>query len=152
MTFGIKKFGNWKTSYWKPEVSDKIHFNTSYDEYTSLDEVTFKNILKDELDIPDYTVNEKNINREFGFSYNNNKIPAECMKQIINYYKWRKTLFKKICDSLLNNNANAMMDKLGCDELKFKYYIPAECNNFSCEEPNYTGGQVEAYIEIMVTK
>lgn len=152
MTFGIKRFGNWKTSYWKPEVSTKMHFSANSDEYTGLDEVIFKDILKDELDVPDYIINEKNINKEFGFAYNGNKIPAECMKQIINYYKWRKILFKKICDCVLNNNINALLKKFGCDELKFKYYIPAECNNFSCEEPNYTGGQIEAYIEIIVAK
>lgn len=151
MTFRIKKHGIWNEPYWKEELrSKKTIFSANTYVYTDLDEVLFKDILRDELDVPDYTINAKNINKEFGFTDNGRKIPKDCIRHIINYYKWRKELFEKICKLFLNNGAKALLEKSGCDELTFRYYIPAKYNNFSTEEANYTGGQVEAYLEVAV--
>ena len=112
----------------------------------------FQTILKEELDIPDYAITEKNIKKEFGYEENGLEIKAECLKRIIAYYKWRKALFKKICKQTLDNRAEALLKQVGSDEIKFRYYIPAEYNNFSCENPSYTGGQIEAYLEIALYK
>ncbi len=151
MTFGIKNHGVWNAPYWKEELNNrKKLFSKHTFEYTDLDEMLFKDILRDELDVPDYAINAKNINKEFGFTSNGKKIPKECIKKIVNYYKWRKELFEKICKLLLNNNAKALLNDAGCDELTFRYCIPAKYNNFSTEDANYTGGQIEAYLEIGV--
>ena len=151
MTFGIKKHGVWNEPYWKEEAkSKKKLFSANTYAYTDLDVALFKDILKDELDVPDYEINAKNINREFGFSDNSKKIPTDCIAHIVNYYKWRKALFERICKLLLNNGAEAMLKNIGCDELTLRYYIPAKYNNFSTEEANYTGSQVEAYLEVAI--
>lgn len=151
MTFGIKKYGIWNEPYWKKEINSKKKlFNSSTYTYTDLDATLFKDILRDELDVPDYKINAKNINKEFGFSGNIEKISTDCMTHIVNYYKWRKELFEKICKLLLNNNAEALLKTTGCDELTLRYYIPAKYNNFSTKETNYTGGQIEAYLEVAI--
>ena len=150
MTYEIKKYGAWNAPYWKEELKSKKLFSTNTDVYYDLDEMLFKDILRDELDVPDYEINAKNINKEFGFTYNGKKIPDDCIKQIVNYYKWRKELFEKICKLLLNNGAEALLKKTDCDELTFRYYIPAKYNNFSTEEANYTGGQEAAYLEVAI--
>lgn len=151
MTFGIKKYGVWNELYWKEELkSKKMILSENTYEYTNLDVTLFKDILRDELDVPDYEINAKNINKEFGFTDNDKKIPADCIKQIVNYYKWRKELFDKICKLLLNNGAEALLKKIGCDELTLRYNIPAKYNNFSTEEADYTGGQEAAYIEVAI--
>lgn len=151
MTFRIKKHGIWNKPYWKDELKCKKKLlNTNTQVYVDLDEMFFKDILRDELDVPDYTINAKNINKEFGFTDNGMKIPEDCIKHIVNYYKWRKELFEKICKLLLNNGAEVLLKNADCDELTFRYYIPAKYNNFSTEEANYTGGQVEAYLEVAI--
>lgn len=154
MTFGIKIHGTWHSPYWREdEVNDHRKIvNSNSDEYSGLDVTLFKAILNEELDVPDYPINEKNIIKEFGYADCDKKIPAECMKQIIGYYKFRKGLFKKICSQTLDNRAEALLKQLGCDEVTFKYFIPAEYNNFSCDEPGYTGGQVGAFIEVALRK
>ena len=154
MTFKIKRYGSWKTSYYREtEVNDhKKIINSNYDEYSDLNVTLFKNILKDELDVPDYAINKNNILKEFGYEQLDKNIPDECINQIVGYYKFRKDLYIKICNQTLDNRAEALLKQLGCDELSFKYFIPAEYNNFSCEEPHYTGGQIEAYIEITLCK
>jgi len=153
MTFGIKNHGVWNESYpGKETKSGKKFFSTKTYAYFDLDETLFKNILKDELDVPDYAINAKNINKEFGFTGNGREISADCVKHIVDYYKWRKGLFKKICGLFLNKGAKTLLDKAGCDELTFKYRIPAKYNNFSTEELDYTGGQVDAYMEVTVHK
>ena len=153
MKYEIKKHGIWNEPYWKEELkSKKKLFSANTYVYSDLDEMLFKDILRDELDVPDYAINAKNINKEFGFTGNGRKIPEDCIKQIINYYKWRKDLFEKICKMLLNNGAETILNKYGCNEFVLKYDIPAKYNNFSTEEPNYTGGQIEAYIEIRICK
>lgn len=150
MTYEIKKYGAWNSPYWKEELKSKKLFSTNTDVYYDLDEMLFKDILRDELDVPDYEINAKNINKEFGFTDNGRKIPDDCIKQIVNYYKWRKALYEKICKLLLNNGAEALLKKTGSDELTFRYYIPAKCNNFSTEEADYTGGQEAAYLEVAI--
>lgn len=150
MTYEIKKYGAFHAPYWKEELKSKKLFSTNTDVYYDLDETLFKAILRDELDVPDYEINAKNINKEFGFTDNGEKIPNDCIKQIVNYYKWRKGLFEKICKLLLDNGAEALLKKTGCDELTFRYYIPAKYNNFSTEEANYTGGQEAAYLEVAI--
>ena len=75
MTFGIKKYGIWNEPYWKKEINSKKKlFNSSTYTYTDLDATLFKDILRDELDVPDYKINAKNINKEFGFCENIEKI------------------------------------------------------------------------------
>ena len=154
MTYGIKRCGTWHTPYWRAdEIKDnrKI-FSKNSDEYTDLDVTLFQAILKEELDVPDYAITEKNIKKEFGYEENGREIKAECIRQIIAYYKWRKALFKKICGQTLDNRAEALLKQVGSDEIKLRYYIPAEYNNFSCTDPSYTGGQAEAYLEIALYK
>jgi hypothetical protein len=150
MTYGIKRYGTWRTRYWRAdEVKDSREiFSKNGEEYADLDVTLFKEILKEELDVPDYAVTEKNIKKEFGYEENGLEIKPECLKRIVEYYKWRKALFKKICKQTLDNRAEALLKQIGSDEIKFRYYIPAEYNNFSCEDPAYTGGQTEAYLEI----
>ena len=148
MTFSIKQYGQWKIPYWKNEVSSKMHISKTMNEYSCLDNTLFKDILKDELDVPDYAINEKNIKKEFGYSNAGYAIPEKCMKNIIRYYKWRKNLYSKICKTLLGKQALNMLNNFNCSEIKFKYNIPAEYNNFSCEDPEYDDGQLEAYLEI----
>ena len=151
MTFGIKKYGIWNEPYWKEELkSKKTILSANTYEYTNLDVTLFKDILRDELDVPDYEINAKNINKEFGFTDNGKKIPDDCIKQIVNYYKWRKELFDKICKLLLNNGAEALLKQTSCDVLVFRYNIPAKYNNFSTEEADYTGGQEAAYLEVAI--
>jgi len=147
MTYGIKRCGTWHAPYFGSEDGKKV-FNKNADEYTDLDATLFKKVLESELDVPDYAITEKNIKREFGYEQHGLEIKAECMKRIVAYYKWRLALFKKICRQTLDNRAEALLKQVGSDEIKFRYYIPAEYNNFSCEDPSYTGGQTEAYIEI----
>ena len=154
MTYGIKRCGTWRTQYWKANEgknSRKI-FSKNSDEYTDLDTTLFQTILKEELDVPDYAITEENIMKEFGYEKNGLEIKPECMKRIIEYYKWRSALFRKICEQTLDNRAEALLKQLGSDEIKFRYYIPAEYNNFSCEDSSYTGGQTEAYLEIALYK
>lgn len=151
MTYGIKRCGAWRTPYWRAdEVKDNREiFSKNSDEYTDLDTTLFQTILKEELDVPDYAITEKNIKKEFGYATDDEpEMKAECLEKIIAYYKWRKALFKKICRQTLDNRAEALLKQVGSDEIKFRYYIPAEYNNFSCEDPSYTGGQTEAYLEI----
>lgn len=154
MTYGIKRCGTWRTPYWQADkVKDNREiFSKNSDEYTDLDTTLFQTILKDELDVPDYAVTEENIMKEFGYEKNGLEIKPECMKRIIEYYKWRSALFRKICEQTLDNHAEALLKQLGSDEIKFRYYIPAEYNNFSCEDPFYTSGQTEAYLEIALYK
>lgn len=154
MTYGIKRVGAWRTPYWRADEvkDDRIISNRNSEEYTDLDATLFKAILNEELDVPDYPITEKNIKKEFGYDENGLDINAECLKNIIAYYKWRKALFKKICRQILDNRAEALLKQIGSDEIKFRYYIPAEYNNFSCEDPSYTGGQTEAYLEITLRK
>ena len=149
MTYGIKRCGTWRAPYFGAEDSKKI-FSKNTDEYTDLDATLFKKVLESELDVPSYAITEKNIKKEFGYEENGLEIKAECIKQIIAYYKWRKALFKKICGQIFNNHAKALLKQVGSDEIKFRYYIPAKYNNFSTEEANYTGGQVEAYLEVAI--
>lgn len=150
MTYGIKRYGVWRTLYWRAdEVKDSREiFSKNGEEYADLDATLFKEILKEELDVPDYAITEKNIKKEFGYEENGLEIKPECLKRIIGYYKWRSALFRKICKQTLDNRAEALLKQIGSDEIKFRYYIPAEYNNFSCEDPAYTGGQTEAYLEI----
>lgn len=151
MTYGIKRCGTWRTPYWRAdEVKDNREIlSKNSDEYADLDATLFQAILKEELDVPDYAVTEKNIKKEFGYTADDKSaIKTECLKKITAYYKWRKALFKKICGQTLDNRAKALLKQVGSDEIKFRYYIPAEYNNFSCEDPSYTGGQTEAYLEI----
>ena len=154
MTYGIKRYGAWRTPYWRAdEVKDsrEITSKTS-DEYADLDETLFKAVLKEELDVPDYEITEENIKREFGYEENGSEIKAECMKRIVEYYKWRKALFERICGQTLDNRAEALLDRVCSDEITFKYALPAEYNNFSCDDPSYTGGQIEAHLEITLRK
>ena len=65
MTYGIKRCGTWHTPYWRAdEIKDnrKI-FSKNSDEYTELDAMLFQAILKEELDVPDYAITEKNIKK-----------------------------------------------------------------------------------------
>ena len=155
MTYGLKRYGKWRTPYWRAdEIKNRREIDSANsDEYSDLDAALFEAILREELDVPDYAVNEKNIKKEF-FSYKEDgaDIKAECLKQIVAYYRWRAALFKKICGQTLNNKAESLLKQTGADEIKFRYYIPAEYNNFSCEEAPYTGGQTEAYLEIAVRR
>lgn len=154
MTYGIKRYGTWRTQYWiasDGKNSREIFYKNNV-EYTDLDTTLFQTVLKEELDVPDYAITEKNIMKEFGYEKNNLEIKPECMKRIVEYYKWRSALFRKICEQMLDNKADALLKQVGSDEIKFKYYIPAEYNNFSCEDPSYTGGQTEAYLEITLYK
>ena len=150
MTYGIKMRGAWRTPYWRADEvkDDKEMLSKNSEEYADLDVTLFKEILKEELDVPDYAVTEKNIKKEFGYEENGAEIKAECLKKVVAYYKWRKALFKKICGQTLDNRAEALLKQVGSDEIRFRYYIPAEYNNFSCDDPNYTGGQTEAYLEV----
>ena len=155
MTYGIKRCGTWRTPYWRAdEVKDNREiFSKNSDEYADLDATLFQAILKEELDVPDYAVTEKNIKKEFGYAADDKSaIKTECLKKITAYYKWRKALFKKICGQTLDNRAEALLKQVGSDEIKLRYYIPAEYNNFSCTDPSYTGGQAEAYLEIALYK
>ena len=155
MTYGIKRHGTWRTQYLRAdEVKNKREIRTSNgEEYTDLDAALFREILNEELDVPDYPITEKNIKKElFCYKEDESKISDECLKHVVDYYKWRKALFKKICGQTLDNRAEALLKQVGSDEIKFRYYIPAEYNNFSCEDPAYTGGQTEAYIEIALYK
>ena len=84
MTYGIKRCGTWHTPYWRAdEIKDnrKI-FSKNSDEYTELDAMLFQAILKEELDVPDYAITEKNIKKEFGYEENGCEIKVECLKQI----------------------------------------------------------------------
>lgn len=154
MTFKIKQHGMWRNEHWRAdEVNDSKKIISMHDdEYSDLDPVLFKLVLNDILDVPEYELTEENINREFGFEKHDIKIPDACVSQILEYYKFRKALFTRICEQVLNNKAEALLSQAGCDEVTFKYCIPAKFNNFSCEEPDYTGGQVEACLEISIVK
>lgn len=152
MTYRLKIHGTWKTSYWKPEISSSRYTSSIDNEYSDLSEELFKTMLNEELDIPEYDITEENISREFGYTANGMSIPARCVDNIIKYYAWRKALFEKICKAVLGGAAEQCMDKAGCDELSFKYMLPAEYNNFSCEDPDYDSGQVDAFIEVGVSR
>lgn len=153
MTYGIKMCGTWHMPYWRSEEikNGGLIYSKNVAEYTDLDQALFKAILNEELDVPSYAINEQNIRKEFGRG-ESNELPDACLKQIVGYYKWRKALFKKICGQTTNNRAEALLNQVGADEVTLKYYIPAECNNFSCEEAPYTGGQTEAYIEVTLRR
>ena len=66
MTYGIKKCGTWRTQYWQAdEVKDNREiFYKNNAEYTDLDTTLFQTVLKEELDVPDYAITEKNIMKE----------------------------------------------------------------------------------------
>ena len=66
MTYGIKKCGTWRTQYWQAdEVKDNREiFYKNNAEYTDLDTTLFQTVLKEELDVPDYVITEKNIMKE----------------------------------------------------------------------------------------
>ena len=153
MKYGFKRYGKWNSPYWKNDKDKNapLIINANSDEYSTLDLATFKDLLKDELDVPDYEINEENIKKEFGYDEGGLKMSDECIANIISYYTWRKELFERICKFFLNGKqAELFINSTGADELRFKYFIPAKYNNFSTEDPSYDGGQVEAYIEVVL--
>ena len=152
MTYGIKRFGEWRCPFWRADElkNNREILSRNCEEYADLDDRLFREILRDELDVPYYAITEKNIRKEFGYEKNNIEMNPECLKKIVAYYRWRKALFKKITN--LTALAKNTLKKIGSDEMTFRYYVPAEYNNFSCEDPEYTGGQLRAYIEITLRK
>lgn len=151
MKYGIKTHGLWNAPYWKDaEDKKKNIFHKSEESYCDLDEKSFKEILNDELDVPDYAITPKNISREFGYTGTGFKIDDACMIRIVEYYKFRKSLYKKICDLLFSKEMTKTVKRFGAAEFMLRYDIPAEYNSFDCDDPNYDAGQIEAWIEISV--
>ena len=150
MDYELTTYGLWNNKNWVESSKRNTILTESMSSFKCLDESSFKTILKDELDVPDYKVDKKSILKEFGYDKHSEiKVPDECIQQIIKYYTWRKALHGKICKSIAN--AKKLMSNSNADKLALKFYIPAECNNFSFEEPHYTAGQVEAWIEVVLT-
>jgi hypothetical protein len=149
--YGLKIYGFWKTQWWNDKENNgktMAHHETTF--YDELDDLLFNDILRDELDVVNYQITADNIKKEFGFTVNNRQISDECIVRIIKYYKFRKHLYEKIRDNFLNCKAEKMIESSGSDVITFKYKIPAEYNNFSCEDSGYTGGQHDAWIEILL--
>lgn len=158
MTYGFKRYGSWTSPYWKDEAKDspKNIVNSNSDEYAQLSLEQFKDVLHDELDIPDYEITSENIYTEFGFDCRKTKNEAKCIEHLVEYYKWRKELFDRIVAAVVDNTSfGGIQDRfeaLGCDELRIRFNMPAKYNNFSTEDPDYDGGQTEAYIEVVMYK
>lgn len=143
MKYSIKTYGMWKTSWWKDESKKVCH--KSIDEYSDLDEETFKSVLNDELDVPDYELTPENIKRNFGYSGSNEaQISDACIERIIKYYSFRRDLYSKIIKMLIEDSAS--MSAAGITAVRFN--LSPEGNNFSCEDASYDGGQIEAWIEV----
>lgn len=147
MKYSIKIYGLWKTSWWKDESKKVCH--KSIDEYSDLDEETFKSVLNDELDVPDYELTPENIKRNFGYSGSNEtQISDACIERIIKYYSFRRDLYSKIIKVLIEDSAS--MSAAGITAVRFN--LPPEGNNFSCEDASYDGGQIEAWIEVAMSE
>lgn len=150
--YGLKVHGIWNSPYLHVNNKDKKSIlYTSDNIYDNLNIKQVKQILKDELDVISYSPTKNNIIREFGFFHKKlTNIDKACIKKIIEYYKFRKSLYNEICKTVLCNNMTSFMKKNNITSISFNYNIPAEYNNFSCDDPNYDGGQVEAYIEVYI--
>ena len=145
MKYSIKTYGLWKTSWWKDESKKVCH--KSIDEYSDLDEETFKSVLNDELDVPDYELTPENIKRNFGYSSSNEaQISDACIERIIKYYSFRRDLYSKIIKTFIEGAASLPDASI----VTIRFNLPPEGNNFSCEDASYDGGQIEAWIEVAV--
>lgn len=133
-------------------LKDDAYISVEDRTYAAMNEGQFAKILKEELDIADYPLTPKNIKKEFGFEESGNAISDECIDRIIKYYKFRKDLYSKIAKQFTCSAAEALLKKLGADIVTVKYYIPYYGNSFSCEDPEYDGGHVEAWIEVEASK
>ena len=150
--YSLKVHGKWNNPYLHANNKDKKSILYTNDNiYDNLNISQVKQILKDELDVISYTPTRNNIIKEFSFFHKElTNIDNKCIKKIIKYYKFRKNLYNKICKNIIGNNIESFIKKIGVTSIVFNYNIPAEYNNFSCENPNYDGGQVEAYIEVYI--
>jgi len=146
MRYGIKTYGMWKTSWWKDESKNVCH--KSVNEYPDLDEETFKSVLNDELDVPDYVLTPENIKRNFGYSGNGAQISDACIERIIKYYSFRRDLHSKIIKTFIEDIASLPDASI----VTMRFDLPPEGNNFSCEDASYDGGQIEAWIEVAVSE
>ena len=150
--YGFKTHGVWFAPWAYDEKGSKI--TTVHDSsYLGLDAKTFDDVLKCELDVPEYRITPKRIASEFGYGASPTGIPAACMDKIVGYYKFRKSLYDKIKGQLLDKSrATYLMRMSGADEVILKYDIPPEANSFSCEDPDWDSGQTEAWVEASVWK
>lgn len=150
--YNLEIYGIWHTPYINSNQKNIDEQNAQKVMYSSnicygdLDSKTFLEILETELDVVKYSLTAKNIKKEFGYS-DTNIISDACIKRIIKYYKFRKDLYNKISKEILITIKN-LIKKTNLSEIALKYDIPADCNNFSCEDPDYTGGQKDAWIKI----
>lgn len=150
MTFSIKRRGTWRNPYWRAEEvkNDRKILSRTADEYEDLDEGLFEEILREELDVPDYEPTEENVLKELGYAKRGAEMKPECLRQVTEYYRWRRDLFERIKRQVLSGRAELLLRESGASEVSFRYALPAEYNNFSCEEAPYDGGQVDACLEI----
>jgi len=154
MTYGFRTYGLWKTSWWRNDDDKAKLLHTSTDEYSEMNEDLFKQVLLDQLDIPEYELTPEKIKEEFfSFSADKQAVSDACVQRIIKYYSFRKELYEKIIKLFTGDGiAKKLLEDAKPETLSMHFDIPPEGNNFSCEDPEYTGGQINAWIEVAVSE
>lgn len=141
--YSFKTYGLWNSS-WLSEDDKRVH-RADIVEYSKLDSEMLIKIALEELDVPDYDITFENIKNEHN-KYNP-MISDECVQRILDYYAFRKRLFKKVEE--VSKMTSCMH---GAKSMAFRFDLPAEFNNFSMNDEDCDSGQIEAWIEVAVSE
>jgi hypothetical protein len=139
--YGFKTYGLWNSS-WRSEDYKRFH-KTDIVEYSRLDSEMLIKIALEELDVPNYDITFENIKNEH--KKYNPTISDACVQRILDYYAFRKDLFKRVEE--VSKMTSCMH---GAKSTMFRFDLPAKFNSFSMNDEDYDSVQIDAWIEVTV--
>jgi hypothetical protein len=136
MKYTLKKTSSFSYNYKnyaqnKNIPKDSIVTHECNDVFVASSKEVIIDIIKSELDVPDYELTRENIKKEFLF---NTEVSAKSFEHIFNYYDYRKRMFVEIVKWIETQK--------GEDDY-FHFEIPYEYNHFEIIDNEMSNSEIQ---------